>query len=77
MSKTCYANKNNQCRILTVGKCTGKSCTFIKTSMELKESVKKAYTRISSLDEVDQKYISDTYYKGRYPWREGDIDHEC
>ncbi len=69
MSKICHANRNNQCRMLNVGKCTGKSCPFKKTSTELKESVKKAYARISSLDEVVQKHISDTYYKGRYPWR--------
>lgn len=77
MSKICYANKGNQCRILTVARCIGENCSFFKTTEEQKEGQKKANIRIASLDKAVQKYIADTYYKGRYPWLEAGDVHGC
>lgn len=77
MSKMCYANKGNQCRILTIEKCIGYKCAFLKTRDEQKDRFKKANARIASLDKATQKYISDTYYKGRYPWLEAGDCHGC
>ena len=73
MSKICFANKGSQCKALTVTRCTGDGCSFYKTSKEQSLDIKRVYARIASLDKAVQKYISDTYYKGRYPWlEEGD-----
>lgn len=77
MGKICYANKGNQCRILTVSRCIGENCSFFKTSEDQKEEIKKANVRIASLDKATQKYIADTYYKGRYPWLEVGECHGC
>ncbi len=77
MDRICFANKGNQCRILTVGKCTGDNCSFFRTSQEQKERIKKANARIASLDKTAQKYIADIYYKGRYPWLEEGDAHGC
>ena len=75
MSKMCFANKANKFRILKVGICEGKDCPFIKTKIQLKESVRKAYARIAYLDISKQNYIANKYYQGKYPWRKEGVGH--
>lgn len=69
----CFALKNNNyCNILTVEKCTGYSnCSFFKTEEQAEESNKKANARLASLDKLQQKHISEKYYKGKMPWIKG------
>ena len=74
MSNRCFAlSENNHCRILTVVKCPGSTCSFYKTPEQAEESCRKANARLASLDKVYQKHIADTYYHGKMPWlKDGD-----
>ena len=45
----CFAYRRGGCRILTVNKCQGESCRFLKTKAEVVEGQKKALKRIRSL----------------------------
>jgi len=77
MENRCFAlNKNNRCKVLTVVKCPGSSCSFNKTPEQAAESRRKANARLTSLDPVYQKHIADTYYHGKMPWLEGGEDCE-
>lgn len=77
MNNNCFAYKNKRCKALDRMLCADNNCQFYKTEEEQKESLKKAYARLASLDKAEQKYISDNYYKGKYPWlKAGDV-HGC
>ena len=77
MSNRCFAlTENNRCRILTVVKCPGSSCSFYKTAKQAAESRRKANARLASLDKAYQKHIADTYYHGKMPWLEGGEDYD-
>ena len=58
----CEATENEQC--------FGTTCAFYRTQEDKKESLQKAYERLRSLPEEEQRRISDTYYNGRQPWKE-------
>lgn len=68
MNNDCFAYKNKRCKILKEIPCSNYNCPFYKTVEEHKEGIKKANARIASLDKAAQKYIADTYFKGKYPW---------
>ncbi|QGT99522.1 hypothetical protein SYNTR_0929 [Candidatus Syntrophocurvum alkaliphilum] len=63
--KDCFAYKNKKCTILTINKCKGPDCSFLKTKEQAKEEQEKIIERIRSLDRETQKFIIDTYYKGK------------
>ena len=76
MSNRCFAlSENNRCKVLIVVKCPGTSCSFYKTRNG-GESRRKANARLTSLDEVYQKHIAATYYRGNMPWLEGDDGYD-
>ncbi len=77
MDNHCFANTNNKCQILKVDKCTGYStCPFYKTEEDRKSSIKKAFRRLASLDELKQNIIADQYYNGKFPWKEGGVSYD-
>jgi len=77
MSNRCFAlSENNRCKVLIVVKCPGTSCSFYKTPEQAAESRRKANARLTSLDEVYQKHIAATYYRGNMPWLEGDDGYD-
>ncbi len=59
---TCFAYDEGKCKILSIAKCEGESCRFLKTKKEVQESEKRALERIKSLDKEDQKNILNLYY---------------
>ncbi len=74
MENKCYAFLGQkQCRILSVKNCPG--CSFFKTIEQKKESLKKAFTRLASLDKVHQDYIADKYYNRKMLWQNGGEGH--
>ena len=74
MFNNCFANFNNRCQILKVGKCTGyDTCSFFKTKKDCEEGIVNVYKRLNSLDAQTQTTISDQYYGGKFPWKEGAI----
>jgi len=78
MNNRCFAlNGYNQCKVLTVIKCPGISCSFFNTPEQAIESRRKANARLASLDQKYQKHIADTYYHGKMPWLEGGADCDC
>lgn len=70
MNNTCFAHGNKGCKILKEKQCNISTCSFYKTKEEQKESINKAYKRISSLDSKLQKNITDIYFDGNFPWLE-------
>lgn len=77
MNNDCFAYKNKRCKALDKMLCADGNCSFYKTANEEKTSLKKTYERIASLDKATQKYISNTYYKGRFPWLKAGDAYEC
>lgn len=75
MSKMCFANQANNCRVLKVKTCVGKGCPFLKTRIQLKEGVKRANSRLASLDISKQNHIANRYHEGNYPWRKDGVGH--
>ncbi|MDF2672434.1 MAG: hypothetical protein K0R09_699 [Clostridiales bacterium] len=61
----CFALRKGRCTVLNVKKCGESSCRFFKTEVQFKEDRQKAFKRISSLDEVTQRHIFETYYGGK------------
>ncbi len=77
MFNNCFANFNNRCQILKVGKCNDHTtCPFYKTKKDCEEGIEKIYKRINSLDKNTQATISEQYYSGKYPWKEGGISYD-
>jgi hypothetical protein len=77
MENRCFGlNKYNQCQVLTVVNCPGISCSFYKTPEQAEESRRKANARLASLDKAYQKFIADTYYRGKMPWLEEGAEHD-
>lgn len=64
-------NKHNRCKILTVDKCIGESCSFKQTKEKANSSQKKSFERLSNLTRDHQIYIADKYYGGKMPWSKG------
>ena len=77
MNKNCFAYTNKRCRALDKMLCATGSCPFYKTAEEYENGIKKSYERINSMDSAAQESISDTYYKGRYPWLKEDDAYGC
>lgn len=61
----CFAYKNGRCKILTVKKCEGEQCSFLKTASQVEEDKKNVFRRIKSLDEATRKHIMELYYEGK------------
>lgn len=77
MINNCFANFNNKCQILKVGKCTDyTTCPFYKTKKNCEEGIEEVYKRLNSLDINTQTTISEQYYSGKYPWKEGGISYD-
>jgi hypothetical protein len=53
--------ENGKCRYLNVPNCLGKNCSY-------RQSRKKVFARLRSLDEKQQEHISKKYYNGARPW---------
>lgn len=70
MSNNCFEYGNKGCKILKEKSCNISTCSFYKTKEEQKESINKAYKRISSLDSKLQRNIADIYFDGNFPWLE-------
>ena len=69
MDKKCFAHDPKKgCRILKDTPSCGQSCPFRKSATEVKAGRQAAYRRLASLPEEYQRYIADTYYKGKRPW---------
>lgn len=78
MNKNCFACKGNgKCLILRKGSRCDEKCRFFKTSAQYEADRKASDERLASLPETTQRYISDTYYLGRGPWRKGAGQHDC
>ncbi|HEX3017834.1 MAG TPA: hypothetical protein VHP31_08290 [Caproicibacter sp.] len=68
---TCVSrNSDNTCKKLTVP-CPGEGCPFCRSKDEVTAERAKADERLRSLGEVGQRYISEKYYAGAQPWRNG------
>jgi len=65
MEKHCFAYRNGRCKVLTVKKCEGEQCSFLKTSAQVEEDKKHVFRRIKSLDEASRRHIMDLYYGGK------------
>lgn len=68
----CFALRRGRCSVLNVKKCNDSDCSFFKTEAQLKEDRKKALKHISSLDEVTQRHIAESYYGNKMPWLKGE-----
>ncbi|MBC2724390.1 MAG: hypothetical protein HGJ97_17305 [Desulfosporosinus sp.] len=72
MKNICFASiPGNRCRILTVKKCSGRTCSFYKTEEQQKESLKRAYERLRNLGKKEQEDIARKYSRGKMFWQEG------
>lgn len=58
--------ENGKCNCLDVPACRGENCP----SYHNKDSIKKAFVRLRSLEEGQQEHISQKYYGGKRPWTE-------
>jgi hypothetical protein len=71
-NKFCIScNKYNRCGTLTVGKCVGESCSFARSKEQAKDSKKRTFERLASLDKDKQLHIAKKYYDGKMPWIKG------
>ena len=68
----CFAlSDNNKCNALNVKKCKGNDkCHFFKTKEQSITERNAAYARISAMPYGRQQYIADTYYAGKFVWKE-------
>lgn len=74
MNNICFAHhKEKICKILQTEECPGTQCPFYKTNKDFKKSRRKAFGRLAKLDTTLQRYIAQTYYRGKMPWRKGGI----
>jgi hypothetical protein len=64
-------NKHCRCKILTVDKCIGESCSFKQTKEQAEISQEKCFRRLSNLGREHQIYIAEKYYGGKMPWSKG------
>jgi len=58
------------CRWLSTSRCIGCSCSFKQTKEERRCSLLSWKTRLSSLENAEQKRIAEKYYAGARPWSE-------
>lgn len=65
MEKHCFAYRNGRCKVLTVKKCEGEQCSFLKTPAQVEEDKKHVFRRIKSLDEASRRHIMDLYFGGK------------
>ncbi|MBC2724814.1 MAG: hypothetical protein HGJ97_19535 [Desulfosporosinus sp.] len=71
MNKPCFASTaGNRCRILTVKKCLGSTCSFYKTEEQQKVSLRKAHERLRHLGKKKQVDIATKYSRGKKYWEE-------
>ena len=61
----CFAYKEGKCKVLSVKKCEGESCRFLKTKEQMDEDQIKVFRRIRSLDPQTRRNIMDLYYGGK------------
>lgn len=77
MNNDCFAYKKKRCKILKEILCSNDNCPFYKTVEGHKEGIIRANAGIAALDKAVQKYIADTYFKGKYPWQKVGGTHGC
>ena len=66
-----HLSEHCRCKILRVGGCIGKDCSFKQSTAEAKESKSVRKHRINSLSLDKQKKIATVYYEGEMPWKDG------
>ena len=71
MKINCFAyNPEKGCRALLDDSSCGENCSFRKSRAELETGRIKAYRRLALLPDDRQRYIADTYHRGRRVWME-------
>ena len=81
VDRVCFAQRERNGRkicsaVIDGYYCNGRfeSCPFYKTVRQQSESINNAYARTNSLPVENQRYISEKYFEGKYPWeRENEI----
>ncbi len=68
----CFAYIGGECIVVCGRRCRGSNkCAFYKTVEEHKQSSAAAFARIARLPFADQRFISENYYGGFFPWVSG------
>jgi len=73
--KDCFAYnslKKRPCGLLVGGKCNGK-CSFYKTVPQIMREQERLYSRIAAMPTMRQIIISEKYYDGKMPWKDGNV----
>ena len=65
-------NPDNTCKKLKA-LCTADECPFRRTEEEAAADREKTDARLRSLGEAGQRYISEKYYGGARPWKNGGV----
>lgn len=60
----CFAKRDQGCSVLYENKCKDIGCSFYKSKARNNADRMNAATRIRSLDESQQRHISDKHYGG-------------
>ena len=70
---TCaFEREDGSCRVIACDKCTyarKRVCSFSESPDGKRESQERAYARLRSLPELQQRQIADQYFGGDMPWK--------
>jgi hypothetical protein len=73
MSEKCFAlDSKEACKVLSVDKCSGNSCSFYKTREQYLIDRRASLDLISKKPLKEQLLIAGKYYSGDQPWNRSD-----
>ena len=73
MSEKCFAlDSKEACKVLSVNKCRGISCSFYKTREQFLTDRRASFDLISKKPLKEQLSIANNYYSGDQPWNRPD-----